>query len=324
MLAHIQKFRELGLLFFIVAIAIGVQMRNPAFLTADNINNLLVNNAILSIMSVGMMMVIITRGIDLSVASTMALSGMAVSLLVADTDISPFMSILTGIGIGLVCGLIIGFLISKIEVLPIIATLAAMFIIRGLAHLVSDGRWVVAHQMSDGFLNIGRGTILGVNYLIATSFAVFVIFYYFLNHTPIGRQIYAVGSNPESAKVSGINNAKVIFLVYAIMGGLSGLTGVLWVSRFASAQSSIATGYELNVIAAVILGGVSITGGSGKIFGVFLGALLIGILNNALPLIGVSPFWQTAIQGTIILLAVIFNVIVKRSVDKVRIAERGI
>lgn len=324
MFAYIQKFRELGLLFFIIAISIAVQFRNPSFLTSDNINNLLINNAILSIMAIGMMLVIITRGIDLSVASTMGLSGMTVSLLVADTAISPISAIVVGISLGIICGAIIGFLISKLDVLPIIATLAAMFIIRGLAHLISSGRWVVAHQMSDGFLNIGRGTIFGLNYLIAISFAVFIIFYYFLNHTTTGRQIYAVGSNPISAKISGINNSKIIFLVYTIMGGLSGLAGVLWVSRFASAQSGIATGYELNVIAAVILGGVSITGGSGKIFGVFLGALLIGILNNALPLIGISPFWQMAIQGSIILLAVIFNIIVKRNVDKARLLERGI
>lgn len=324
MLGYVQKFRELGLLGFIILIAVVVQLRNPAFLTVDNVTNLLVNNAILSIMAVGMAVVIITRGIDLSVASTMGLSGMTVSLLVADRGLSPLVAVLLGMGIGMLCGGAIGLLIAKLEILPIIATLAAMFIIRGLAHWVSDGRWVVAHQLSDEFLNLGRGTFLGLNYLILLSVVIFGAFYYFLNHTRTGRHIYAVGSNPDSAKVSGINNSNMVLLVYMIMGTISGLSGVLWVSRFASAQSSLATGYELNVIAAVILGGVSITGGSGKLFGVFLGALLMGVLSNALPMVGVSPFWQSAIQGIIMLLAVVFNVLVKRQVDKARLAERSL
>jgi rhamnose transport system permease protein len=133
-----------------------------------------------------------------------------------------------------------------------------------------------------------------------------------------------VGSNPESARVSGINNEKILFMVYTIMGALSGLAGVLWVSKFASAQGDTATGYELSVIAACVLGGVSIDGGSGKVPGAIMGALLLGMLNNALPLINVSPFWQQAIQGFIILVAVIVNTVVKRSVDRKNLSRRKI
>ncbi|WP_252891244.1 ABC transporter permease [Thermoclostridium stercorarium] len=145
-----------------------------------------------------------------------------------------------------------------------------------------------------------------------------------MNYTRTGRKIYAVGSNPESAKVSGINNERILFMVYTIMGALAGLAGVMWVSKFASAQGDTASGYEMNVIAACVLGGVSIDGGSGKVSGVVLGSLLFGMLENALPMINVSPFWQKALQGVIILVAVIVNVLVKRSVDRKNLMGRKI
>lgn len=324
-LADVAKFRELGLLLVIVLLSIFIQFRNPVFLTADNLSNMIINTAILSILAIGMMLVIVTRGIDLSIGATIAFSGMIVAQLVSENPtISPVLTLLLGIAIGILTGLVIGFLISKLDILPIIATLSAMFVIRGLTFIISDGSWVSAHQMPDRFLSIGRGTIFGINYLVMIAIVIYIGFYYFVNHTRTGRQIYAVGSNPESAKISGINKDKIILLVYSLMGGLAGLAGVLWVARFASAQGDTATGYEMNVIAACILGGVSIAGGSGKVTGVILGSLLIGILNNALPLIGVSPFWQMAIQGFIILFAVIANTMVGRHVKKSQMLRRSI
>ena len=324
-LANVAKFRELGLVLVIVVLAIFIQIRNPVFLTMDNLSNMVINTAILSILAVGMMLVIVTRGIDLSIGATIAFSGMIVAQLVSENpNIHPILTLILGLIIGTVTGLVIGFLIAKVEILPIIATLSAMFVIRGLTFMVSDGSWVSAHQMPDEFLSIGRGTLLGINYLVLIALIIYAGFYYFVNYTRTGRQIYAVGSNPDSAKISGINKDKIMLLVYSLMGGLAGLAGVLWVARFASAQGDTATGYEMNVIAACILGGVSITGGSGKIMGVILGSLLIGILNNALPLIGVSPFWQMAIQGFIILFAVIVNTIVGRNVEKSHLLRRSI
>ena len=324
-LLYISKFRELGLLAFILCISFIIQLRNPAFLTIDNLSDMITNTAILSILAVGMMLVIVTRGIDLSVGSTIGLSGMIVAQIVsANSDLPPVVAILIGIGIGAICGLLIGSLVSKLKILPIIATLAAMFIFRGITFMVSDGSWVSAHQMPEQFLELGRGTFLGIHYLVWIAGAIYLFFYYFVNHLRLGRQIYAVGSNPESAKVSGISEAKINFLVYSMMGALAGLSGVLWVAKFASAQGDTATGFEMNVIAACILGGVSISGGSGKVSGVLMGSLLIGILNNALPLIGVSAFWQMGIQGFIILTAVIANTYVKRSVDKGRLLRRQI
>ncbi|MCQ6559453.1 ABC transporter permease [Paenibacillus mendelii] len=323
--ASIAKFRELGLLVFIILLSVGVQLRNPSFLTWENINDMATNTAILSILAVGMMFVIITRGIDLSIGATLALSGMIAALTVGEfPGMNPILAILLGMGVGLVCGIVLGFLVAKIGILPIIATLGMMNVFRGLTYVAGGGKWVSAHQMPASFKDMATGSILGINNLIFIALIIYVIAYYFANHTRTGRQIYAVGSNPESAKISGINTDKILWLVYAIMGGLSGLAGVLWVAKFASAQGDTASGYELSVIAACVLGGVSIAGGSGKISGIILGSVLLGIMNNALPLINVSPFWQNGIQGAIILIAVLVNAIVKRGVDRNNLMRRKI
>jgi rhamnose transport system permease protein len=272
-----------------------------------------------------MMLVIVTRGIDLSIGATLALSGMiSAEFVSAHPGTTPIAIILLGTLIGLVCGSILGFLVSKVSILPIIASLGLMNAYRGLTFIFSGGKWVSANQMPVSFKHIATGKLLGINTLIFIAIVIYIIFYYFINHTRTGRQIYAVGSNPESAKVSGINNERILWLVYTIMGGLAGLSGVLWVSKFASAQGDTATGYELSVIAACVLGGVSIAGGVGKISGILLGTILLGILDNALPLINVSPFWQQAIEGLIILLAVIVNVFVKRGVDRNNLMRRKI
>ena len=322
---NIAKFREMGLLVFIAILSILVQFRNPSFLTLENINDMLTNTAILSILTVGMMLVIVTRGIDLSIGATLALSGMISALAVKGNPGMPaVVAILLGTLVGIACGAVLGLIISKAGVPPIIATLGMMNVFRGLTFIISGGKWVSAHQMPVSFKGIATGSILGINTLIFIAIIIYIVFYYFINHTRTGRQIYAVGSNPESAKISGINNDRILFMVYSIMGALAGLAGVLWVSKFASAQGDTAMGYELNVIAACVLGGVNIAGGSGKISGILLGALLLGILNNALPLINVSPFWQNAIQGMIILIAVITNALVKRGVDRNNLMRRKI
>lgn len=323
--ANVVRFRELGLLLFIIILSIAIQIRNPSFLTVGNLYDMVRNTVILSVLALGMMLVIVTRGIDLSIGANLALSGMISAMVIsAYPYLHPLIVFLLGITIGLICGSAVGFLISKGGVLPIIASLGLMNVFRGLTFMVSGGRWVSAHQMPDNFKAIATGSIFGINIMIIIALVIYICFYYFVNHTRTGRHIYAVGSNPESAKISGIDNAKILWMVYGLMGSLAGLSGVLWVSRFASAQGDTAMGFELNVIAACVLGGVSIAGGSGKISGVILGSLLLGILSNALPLIDVSPFWQQAIQGVIILVAVIINAVVKRGVDKNNLMRRKI
>ena len=319
------RFRELGMVLFIVALVVLIQIRNSNFLSLENIDDLLVNTAILSILALGMMMVIITRGIDLSIGATLALAGMLTALTVsANQELHPLVAILLGTGIGTIAGIVIGLLIAKLKILPIIASLGMMNVYRGLTYIVSNGAWVSAYQMPDSFVNIATSYFLGVNTLIWIAIILNAIAYYFLNHTRVGRRVYAVGSNPESARISGVNTVLIIVMVYAVMGALSGLSGVLWVSKFASAQGDTASGYELTVIAACVLGGVSMAGGVGKVSGVIIGALLLGILQNALPLVNISAFWQQGIQGIIILVAVLSNVIIKRNADKKNLARREI
>ncbi|MDR1955565.1 MAG: ABC transporter permease [Treponema sp.] len=319
----ISTFRELGLLLFI-GIASGIiQGRNHEFLTFANINNLLTNTALLSILSVGMMMVLLTGGIDLSIGATIAFAGMVSALTVRDNPgIPPVVLVLEGTLIGALLGTIIGILVARFSILPIIASLGLMNVIRGLTYMVSGGKWVSAHQMPPAFKALATGKILGINNLIVLAVLVYGVFYCFLTFTRTGRRIYAIGSNPEAAEIIGLPRRRITALVYVLMGALAGLAGVLWVAKFASAQGDTASGYEMNVIASCVLGGVSVSGGRGNISGLILGVILFGILANALPLIQVSPFWQQAIQGVVILAAIIINVLIKRNSDRSALRQR--
>lgn len=322
---NLAAFREAGLLLFIILISIIIEIRNPSYLTLENLMDLLTNTAILGILAVGMMIVLLTAGIDLSIGAVLALAGMTSAMAVSRVQgLNPLVCILIGCGVGLVAGFINGFLISKCNILPIIATLGMMNVFRGLTYIVSGGKWISAYQMPDSFKAIGTTRVLGINVLILIAAVIFVIFYYFINYTRTGRYFYAVGSNPVSAEITGINKTKTLWLAYIIMGVISGFAGVLWVSKFASAQGDTASGYEMNVIAACVLGGVSVAGGSGKVSGLLLGTLLLGILNNALPLINVSSFWQNFIQGAVILFAIVMNVLVKRRADQANLRRRKI
>ncbi|MDR2470932.1 MAG: ABC transporter permease [Treponema sp.] len=323
--SYTERFRELGLVLFIILVSIVVQMRNREFLTLANINNILTNTAILGILSVGMMMVLLTGGIDLSIGAVIALSGMVTALTVrADMTVPVPLLLLEGIAVGAASGFVTGILVARFSMLPIIASLGLMNVIRGLTYIVSKRQWVSAYQMSDGYKALATGKFLGVNNLIVIALLIYAAFYYFINFTKTGRRIYAVGSNPEAAEVIGLPKKRIITLVYVLMGALAGLAGVLWVAKFASAQGDTAAGYEMNVIASCVLGGVSVSGGRGTVSGLILGVVLFGILANALPLINVSPFWQQAIQGFVILAAIITNVLIKRNNDRLTLRKRAI
>lgn len=323
--AFSESFRELGLLLFIVLLCALFQLRNSAFLTLSNIEDLLRNTAILGILAVGMMMVLLTGGIDLSIGATIALSGMVSAMTVSRVpSLPPVLAVLEGMAVGFAAGSLIGVAIAWFRVLPIIATLGFMNVLRGIVYVISKGAWVSAYQMSEGFKRLATGSLLGINNLILIAAGIILAFAYFINHVRTGRQMFAVGANPEAADISGIPRRRIVWLVYAVMGTLAGLAGVLWVAKFASAQSDTALGYELNVIAAAVLGGVSVSGGSGKVLGLVLGTILFGILNNALPLARVSPFWQQAIQGVVILAAVLLNVLVRRNSQRYSLRRRAI
>lgn len=310
--------RETAICLFIILLIIVVSLRSPYFLTIKNLEDVLLNIAVLSIVATGQMMVITSGCIDLSVGSALALSGMIVGMTVSENwHLPPLLALLMGMGLGIVLGSFNGLLVTKGRVPPIIATLGTMSVYRGLTFVVSGGTWVDAAEMPDSFKQLARDTVLGVPNLILITIIVAIIFYYFLNHTRTGREVYAVGSNPSAARVAGINVNRILFLVFLLSGILSGMGGVLWVSRYASAQSDSAMGFELQTVAAAVIGGVSITGGSGTVPGLLLGSLLLGILINALTLVRVSPFWQLAMQGMAILIAVVSNAAMSRRLQRV-------
>lgn len=325
-LYKISNLNEIGIIIFLVVIIAAVSIRNPIFLTLDNIHDISLDVAILAIVAVGEMLVILTGGIDISLGSGIGLSGMVVALLLMNNPaIPPIVAILMGGIFGAVLGVINGALIVKVKIPPIITTLGTMSIFRGLTfvvnYIVNQGKWVGADKFSDPFKTFTRDTVFLVPNLVLIAIIVYIIAFFFLNHTITGRNLYAAGSNPDAAKFAGINLEKMCFLPYLISGLLVGICGVLWVSRYTSAQTDSAQGFEFMAITAVVIGGVKSTGGSGSIIGVLFGAILIGVINNSLNIIHVSPFWKLAINGAIILSAIITDKLISERVNKSLLKE---
>jgi rhamnose transport system permease protein len=314
-LLNLTRVRELGLSVFIIVLVAAVGLRTPNFLSANNIQLILLNISILVIVALAQTMVIISKGIDLSVASMIGMVAMMVSSFVkVHPNIPMFSAVLLGLALGAVLGMGNSLIITFGKVPPIIATLGTLSIYRGLVFFYSSGTWVNSYELPESFKMVSKGTSLILPNMVLIAIVVAVAVYYFLNHTRTGRDIYAVGNNNEAAKVSGIRTQRIIFLVYILTGLAAGLAGVLWASRYESAQTNTALGFELETVAASVIGGVSLTGGIGRVPGVLLGALLLGIIENALTIVGISPFWQLAAQGLLILIAVISdNLIQKRA-----------
>lgn len=300
------RFREAGISLFILILVTAVTLRAPSFLSTDNFQNILLNISILAIVALAQTMVILTHGIDLSVSSMIGLVGMMVAFVVKQNPEMPVIfSVVLGMALGSVLGTFNGLIITFGRVPPIIATLGTLSIYRGLVFFYSQGTWINSFELPANFKALSKGTPFGLPNMVIIALLVAVIVYYFLNYTRTGRDIYAVGSNPDAAQFAGIRKQRITFLVYLISGLLCGLAAVLWVSRFESAQTNTALGFELQTVAASVVGGVSISGGVGTVTGVLLGALLLGIIQNSLTLIRISPFWQLAAQGLLILIAVI-------------------
>ena len=325
-LKKLTSSREMSLVIVLVVLCAFIQLRNSTFLQPGTIEAMLKNYAVMMIMALGMMCVLLTGGIDIAIGSTLAFSGMFSALIMRDHPGVPVIGgFLISIAVGTVLGAVIGVVISKGKVPPIVATLGFMNIYRGCTYLIADSRWVAAYQIPEGFKAFAQSYYLTgglLNNMITVIIICYVIFFIALKWTTAGRRVYAVGSNAEAAEVSGINVDNVKIGVYSLMGLLSGLGGALWVSLYASAQGDMATGLEMDVIAACVVGGVSLNGGRGTVPGVFLGGLIMAIIGKALPLIGVSQFWQSAIKGLIILFAVILNVITQRTMDKNALKRR--
>ena len=317
LLRTLTRFREFGIIIFILILAVIVSLRAPVFFTLGNFRDILVDISILLIVALAQTMVILTHGIDLSVGSAIGLVAMMVAFTIkANPNIPLVLVVVLGMVLGAVLGTFNGLIIAIGNVPPIIATLGTMSIYRGMVFLYSQGYWIPPYQLPDAFKMLAKGTPLGIPNIIFYAIVVAIIVFYFLNYTRTGRDIYAVGSNPDAAQYVGIRKQRIIFLVYVLTGVAAGLAGVLWASRFESAQTNTALGFELQTVAASIIGGVSISGGVGTVPGVLLGALALGMINNAVTLVRISPFWEQAAQGLLILVAVVSDILITRRVQR--------
>lgn len=327
-LKKLTSSREISLLLVLIVMCVLVQWRNNTFLTAKGISDTLKNYSTTIVMSLGMMSVLLIGGIDISVGSTMAFSSMCASLMMRDgVYSSTLVMFLVSIAIGCVCGALIGLVISKGKVQPIIATLGFSNIYRGATYIASDSAWVSAYQFQRNFKDFAQQNTLTfglINNLIFIAIICYVVFFFLMKWTKFGRRIYAVGSNPEAAKVSGISIDKYKFIVYTMMGAFAGLVGAMYASLYASAQNDVGTGMEMDAIASCVLGGVSLSGGQGSVVGVLIGSLMMAVISRALPMIGVSQFWKEAIKGAIILVAIIFNICMQRTLQKNALKAREI
>ena len=322
-LKKITGSREILLVGILILLFAVVTVISPSFLTPKSIMDMLKNNAVTMVMALGMLCVMLVGGIDISIMSTLALSGMSVGMLLKyEVIISPVLAFLISVTIGTVCGLLVGLVISRANVPPIIATMGFMYVFRAMGYLVSNGgEWAGAAALGS-FKDFATTKFLGLNCVIWVIILCYVFFYFFMKWTRTGRKIYAVGSNASAAEVSGINVKNIKMMVYVIMGFLAGLGGALQVSVYASAMPDMQQGGEMDVIAACVIGGVSMSGGRGSVVGALLGSLILATIAKALPLVGFDALWQNTIKGVLILVVVVVNVVLQRIADKNALKRR--
>jgi len=278
------------------------------FMTWSNMFNVFRQTSVNAIIAAGMTFVILTGGIDLSVGSTLAISGAVAAYMLA-SGYSALIAVIAALVVGAAIGLANGFIISKGKLQPFIVTLATMTVFRGATLVFTDGKPISAgyEANAEAFSNIGNGYTLGIPNPILIMALIFGVCYFILKHTTIGRYVYATGGNEEATQLSGVSVHRVKLFVYGMSGLLAAMGGIVITARLASAQPTAGTGYELDAIAAVVLGGTSLAGGVGSVMGTIVGALIIGILNNALNLLNVTSYYQLLAKGLVILIAVLLD-----------------
>ncbi|MFD8737335.1 ABC transporter permease [Streptomyces sp. NPDC059618] len=303
------KMRELAILaVFLVMIAV-TQLGNSEFLSEQGVKDLLLNATILVLVATGQSLVVITRNVDLSVGSTLGISAFAAGTYLQGGG-NPVVAVLLAVLLGIGCGLVNGALVSLGQVPALVVTLGTLYIIRGLDSIWVGSRQITAADLPGGFVDFGSGGLSAVPYLALIALAVLVVAAYYLKHFGSGRELYALGSNPEAARLAGIPVRGRILTAYVVCGGLAGLAGALYLARFGNVDSATGNGYELTVVSAVVVGGVVFTGGSGSVYGAALGALLLTSVNSVLPALGVSSVWVLAINGVLLILAIAVDRIV--------------
>ncbi len=305
-LRRLTTLRTSGLVWVLLVMIIAATVVNQAFISPFNLINVMRQMALFGIVSIGMTMVILTAGIDLSVGSIVAVAAVVCAKML-DAGLPIPSVVLVGLMIGALCGAINGVGITLGRIPPFIMTLGMMVVARGSAMTISGGHPVHFREASESFSWLGQGILIGIPVPVWVFALVALTAWFVLRYTAFGRNIYAVGSNPEAARLSGINVRLTIFLVYVISGLLAGLTALIFISRLTVGEPVVATGLELEAIAITVIGGTSLFGGEGSIIGTVLGAAIITVLANMLNLFGVSPFTQQIVKGVIIVAAVLFE-----------------
>jgi rhamnose transport system permease protein len=302
------RIRELGIvvaLLLLIAVTAAIE---PRFVESSSLRNLALNASIFAILAVGQTLVIVTRNVDLSVGSVLGLSAfLAGDLLSNHQGRSLVLVFVLGIALGAACGLLNGVLVTWGQVPALVVTLGTLYAFRGLAFLWTDGRQVNAETLPDSFLNLGSDSVLGVPILVWIALVVVLVMGQWLRDYRAGRELYAIGSNPEGARLAGVRSERRVLVAFVLAGALAGLGGVLFTARFGTVDATAGTGYELTVIAAAVVGGVAIFGGTGSVYGAALGALLLGTITSSLIVLRVEPFWQQAAIGALLLLAIAFD-----------------
>jgi Ribose/xylose/arabinose/galactoside ABC-type transport systems, permease components len=297
---------QIALILLIIVFSIA----SSDFLTPGNWINIMQQSSIIAISAIGMTFVIITSGIDLSVGSTVALSGLLSAQLIVQHGLSPWLAILVGLLSGVAIGLFNGFGVARLGVAAFIATLATMSMGRGLTLAISNGQTIFG--LPQIYTIWGGGSVLGIPVPVIITLVLFVIAHLVLAHTVFGHQVYALGGNREAARLAGINVRRVELLVYVICGVMSALAGIILTGRLGAALPTAATGHELDVIAAIVIGGASLMGGRGNMIGTLFGVLTIAVLRNGLDLLNVNTFWVQFVQGAVIFAAVLIDAIGRR------------
>ena len=305
-----QLWQNLGMAVVLIVLCAIMALSSQHFLTFQNIINVARQVSINAILAAGMTFVILTGGIDLSVGSALAVAGV-ISVWLTTKGVPDVFALLAGVVTGGLCGALNGVLIAKFKLSPFIVTLGALTYLRGLAYVTTGAYPLIKNDL--GFAFLGEGSVGFLPWPVIIAVAVFIIGYIVLKRTVFGRRIYAIGGNEQAARLSGINVDWILIWVYTISGVCAGIAGIIFSARLLSAQPTGGEGYELDAIAAVILGGTSFTGGLGSIVGTAIGALIIGVLNNGLVLMNVPFFYQLIIKGAVIVVAVML--------DRMRVAQ---
>jgi rhamnose transport system permease protein len=299
------RVRELGILAALALVVIVTTVVNPRFLSGQSIRDLLLNAAIIALLTVGQTLVVVTRNVDLSVGSVLGLTAfMTGNLFLGRPGLPVVAAVLAGVLVGIVCGAVNGAVTAIGKVPSLVVTLGTLYVFRGIDYAWAGGRQINAADLPDSLLTLGSGRLLGVPYLVAITVVLVAVAAFALRSYRSGRELYAIGSNPDAAVLAGIPVGRRLLAAFVLSGAVAGLAGVLFTARYGTVDATAGTGFELQVISAVVVGGVAIFGGSGSVVGAALGALLLSTIGSAIVVLRVPSFWQQAIVGALLIGAI--------------------